>query len=189
MWVSAIQQEEAEDAPAIPEEVPEPEVSPTPPEEITFVSFVRVPTNSYGKCGVRDGLLYIPLCRMGCIGDGAMLWFPPDSPINNLVIPYKMDMEWLDSIAYHLNSRVRFADYHAHSFQQNIIRPNIAKIAFDLGGISDKVKTRIEQDLWIFLNNWKSDKHNPEHTFENMVKNDMYLPCRETLLMDVDCEY
>ena len=198
MWVSEIQQEEAEEnayeevgqgwdaegsAFVAPAPAPETEVS---PPVLTPVSFVSVPSTYQGECGVRDGRLYIPLCRMGLIGKDALLWFPVSSAINYLPLPEKMDMAWLDDIARHLK-RIPTADYHAHSFQQNIIRPNIAKIVQDLGGISDKVKTRIERDLCIFLNNWK--RHNPEQTFENMVEYDMYLPCRETLLMDVDCEY
>jgi hypothetical protein len=119
---------------------------------------------------------------MGAIGMDALLIFPRDSPIHYLPIPEKMDMAWFGFVAFHIK-RVCGGDYHAHSFQKNIIRPNIAKIAFDLGGISDKVKTRIEQDLWIFLNNWTP------RDLGAMKEYDCYLPCSTTLLLDVDCEY
>lgn len=154
----------------------EPEVSPP--------VFVSIPSTFDGECGIRDGKLYIPICRIGCIGKDALLCFGVESAINYLPIPEKMDMEWLDSVAFHLK-RVRGGDYHAHSFQKNIIRPNIAKIAFDLGGISDKVKSHIEEDLWIYLNHWKYERG----TLAEMEEYGLYCPCRETLLMEVDCEY
>ena len=158
--------------------------SPAPEPEVSPPVFVSIPSTFDGECGIRDGKLYIPICRMGAIGKNALLLFPRDSAINYLPIPEKMDMEWLDSVAFHLK-RVRGGDYHAHSLQQNIIRPNIDKIVFDLGGISDKVKSRIENDLFVWLNNWKCEMG----TLAEMEECGFYMPCRETLLMEVDCEY
>jgi hypothetical protein len=149
------------------------------------VSFVSVPSTYEGECGVRDGRLYIPFCRMGAIGKDALLLVPSHMFLHYSPIPEKMDMAWFADIARHLN-RCPQADYDSFTFQKNIIRPNIAKIVQDLGvPISDRVKSRIENDLWCFLNHWTPDKR----TLEEMKENNYLLPCCVSLLLDADVEY
>jgi hypothetical protein len=141
--------------------------------------FTKVEGSSNTECGVKNNKIYIPLCRMGCIGKGGLLLFPENHVSHYHDIPDKMDLNWFESIAARKKTYYPFADYHGHSFQNNIIRPNLDKIGNDLGGISDKVKERIGKDCYIFLNSW----------FKKDCVSDKYsLPCKDSFLLD-EVEY
>jgi hypothetical protein len=137
--------------------------------------FVSVPAPSDTECGVKNGKIYIPLCRMGAIGKDGLLFAPVNSPIHYHPIPDKFDLAWFDSVAKRLDE-YGYTDYHGFSFQRNIIKPNIGKIATDLGGISQKVKDRIENDCYMFLNAWFEDAVDEE---EGLV-----FPCGKSFLME-----
>ena len=148
-------------------------------DEVKELAFVSVPAPSDTECGVKNGKIYIPFCRMGAIGKNGLLFAPASNKIHYHNIPDKFDLAWFESVAKRFKE-FAFADYDGFSFQRNIIEPNLDKIASDLGGVSEKVKERIGDDCYIFLNSWFDEAFDEEEG--------IYFPCGKTFLME-EVEY
>lgn len=148
-------------------------------DEVKELAFVSVPAPSDTECGVKNGKIYIPFCRMGAIGKDGLLFAPASNKIHYHNIPDKFDLAWFEGLAKRFKE-FAFADYHGFSFQRNIIEPNLDKIASDLGVVSENVKERIGEDCYIFLNSWFDEAFDEEEG--------IYLPCGKTFLME-EVEY
>jgi hypothetical protein len=143
--------------------------------------FVKKSSAYTGECGIRNGKIYIPLCQMG----GGGLIAPIDNPIHYHPIPKKMDLEWFETIATHFKKYPYF-DFNAHTLQTNIIHPNLPKIFADCGVVSERVKTRIEEQTPTFLCRWfKTEKEDPEDEDEDPNT----LPNKNTFLADRDLDF
>jgi hypothetical protein len=159
---------------------------PKKPRAKKVANFQEVESDSIGKCGVRDKKLYIPLCRMGAIGEQAMLLAPITSPIHYHTIPKKMDLDFFEGIARRFQT-YPLADYDSCSLMNNIIKPNLDKIMADCGVSSPKIRARIDQDTWVFLNSWFEQKDADDEDDED--DEEYIIPNKQAFLLDADVEY
>jgi len=147
-------------------------------------TFVKVDAPSDTECGIKNGKIYIPLCMMGAIGKGGLLIAPPNAGIHYYPIPEKMDLFFFEGIAHRFKN-MPLADYHSCSLMNNIIRPNLDKICADCGITSSKVRDRVAQDTWIFLNSWFEDYDDED----DEDAKDYIFPNKQSFLLDGDVEY
>jgi hypothetical protein len=174
-----------------PKKVADPNAEPKPKKprakKVAVSDFKRVEVgiDEIGSCGVRLNKLYIPLCRMGAIGENALLIAPITSSIHYYPIPAKMDLFFFESIAHRLKL-TPFADYDSCSFQNNIIKPNLDKIMADCGVSSPKIRARIDQDTWVFLNSWFEQKDADDDDEDD---DEYIIPNKQSFLLDADVEY
>jgi hypothetical protein len=166
---------------------PNAEPKPKKPRAKKVADFKRVEVglDEIGSCGVRLNQLYIPLCRMGAIGENALLLAPITSPIHYYPIPKKMDLFFFESIAHRLKL-TPFADYDSCSLMNNIIKPNLDKIMADCGVSSPKIRARIDQDTWVFLNSWFEQKDADDDDDDD---EEYIIPNKQSFLLDADVEY
>jgi len=171
-----------------PKKVADPNAEPKPkkPRAKKVADFKQVESESIGECGVRNKKLYIPMCRMGAIGEQAILLAPIDNSIHYHPIPKKMDLDFFEGIARRFKN-LPLADYHSCSLMNNIITPNLDKIMADCGVSSPKIRARIDQDTWVFLNSWFEQKDEDDEDDED--DDEYIIPNRQTFLLDDDVEY
>jgi len=119
-------------------------------------AFVEKPSTHPCEAGIRNGKIYIPLCRMGATGKNGILAIPMDKGVHYHKIPRRMGMKWLAFIATTLKKFSCF-DYDAQSFQRNIIQPNLDKICEDCGVSSLIIRERIKDSMYMGLQYWFSN--------------------------------
>ena len=175
-----------------PKKVADPNAEPKPKKprakKVAVADFKRVEVgiDEIGSCGVRLNQLYIPLCRMGAIGENALLLAPITSPIHYHPIPKKMDLDFFEGIAKRFQT-YPIADYDSCSLMNNIIKPNLDKIMADCGVSSPKIRARIDQDTWVFLNSWFEEKDADDEDDED--DEEYIIPNKQSFLLDADVEY
>jgi hypothetical protein len=174
-----------------PKKVADPNAEPKPKKprakKVAVADFKRVEVglDEIGSCGVRLNQLYIPLCRMGAIGENALLLAPITSPIHYHTIPKKMDLDFFEGIARRFQT-YPLADYDSCSLMNNIIKPNLDKIMADCGVSSPKIRARIDQDTWVFLNSWFEQKDADDDDDDD---DEYIIPNKQSFLLDADVEY
>jgi len=97
-----------------------------------------------------------------------------------------MDLDFFESIAKRLKN-IPFADYDSCSLMNNIIKPNLDKIMADCGVSSPKIRARIDQDTWVFLNSWFEEEDADDEDDED--SEEYIFPNKHTFLLDADVEY
>lgn len=136
-----------------------------------------------GKCGLfpaNPKFIQIPFVRMGLCGDASAV-----VKVELVPVPKVINKDWFEILARIINT-YPILDWDWASLARNVIHPNIDLIATEMG-LDEKMKKRVERDLYVVLNNWDS-KHSEEELQEAQEAG-LNLLYHGTFFTHEECEY